>query len=639
MVPAGHWVRRHAAWLGLASAVSLSGWLWPQSLNGLELLFLQASQELRGPRAVPSGVTIVAIDDFSLQQAQNSDLSNDVQLKTLGSWPWPRAVYADLVQHLLRCGASAVAIDLLFDTPSSHGAADDNKLLASLQRQRSRLILGAQILESRGSLAGLSLSQPLQKLQQAAGPGGLGLLNGHPDPDGTLRAWPSLFAKDMRQAGLPQAPPSLAVAALAAAGHQKAARHQPPPGWTPLLDPYGPARTIPTIPIWQLLTPASAAELCRSGIFRQQVVLIGPTAAVFQDLHHTALAGQEGLPGVEIHATEVANRLEGRPLLFLPQSALWSAVLGATCLGLGLASRRWDRPLSRLTWLGAIGLGWILLGAALAAQLAIGLRLFSLAAVSLLTGVVSSGEATVRLQWQRRRLRQSLERYLSPAVAAQIADRSTADDELLGGQQAEVVVLLTDLRGFTRYTHQMSRRGQAVEVVDRLNAYFTELVSAIHAHGGTVDKFIGDSCLAVFGAPLHRGNGQEANAALDAAEEIQQRLQTLNTHWSRQGIEPWQQVIAISFGSVISGNIGSPSRMDYTVIGDAVNSASRLEAIAKANGYPLVITEAVAQLLDGSRPLRDLGLQELRGQEPLRVFAVESVHDDSSTQEKPLEDS
>jgi adenylate cyclase len=292
-----------------------------------------------------------------------------------------------------------------------------------------------------------------------------------------------------------------------------------------------------------------------------------------------------------------------------------------------------------LTWLGAIGLGWILLGAALAAQLAIGLRLFSLAAVSLLTGVVSSGEATVRLQWQRRRLRQSLERYLSPAVAAQIADQSTADAELLGGQQAEVVVLLTDLRGFTRYTHQMSRRGQAVEVVDRLNAYFTELVSAIHAHGGTVDKFIGDSCLAVFGAPLHRGNGQEANAALDAAEEIQQRLQTLNTNWSRQGIEPWQQVIAISFGSVISGNIGSPSRMDYTVIGDAVNSASRLEAIAKANGYPLVITEAVAQLLNGSRPLRDLGLQELRGQEPLRVFAVESVHDDSSTQEKPLEDS
>jgi adenylate cyclase len=346
---------------------------------------------------------------------------------------------------------------------------------------------------------------------------------------------------------------------------------------------------------------------------------------VFQDLHLTAWSGQEGMPGVEIHATEVANRLERRPLLVLPHSRLWSLLLGGFCLGLGLISRRWERPLTRLGWGTAIAVGWLLLGVAATAQWALGLRLFALAAVSLVTGVVSSAEATVQLQWQRRRLRMSLERYLSPAIAAQIANQPAEADALLGGQRTEVVVLLTDIRGFTAYTHRMGQQQRSLEVVERLNHYFGELVGAIHAQGGCIDKFIGDSCLAVFGAPLHRGNQREAEAALEAAIDIQQRLDRLNQRWQEQGLEPWQQVIALSFGPVISGNIGSASRMDYTVIGDAVNNASRLESFAKRSGHGLVLSAAVAELLDGRWTLQDLGEQELRGQQRQRVFAVESV--------------
>jgi adenylate cyclase len=129
----------------------------------------------------------------------------------------------------------------------------------------------------------------------------------------------------------------------------------------------------------------------------------------------------------------------------------------------------------------------------------------------------------------------------------------------------------------------------------------------------------------VFGAPLHRGNQREAEAALEAAIDIQQRLDRLNQRWQEQGLEPWQQVIALSFGPVISGNIGSASRMDYTVIGDAVNNASRLESFAKRSGHGLVLSAAVAELLDGRWTLQDLGEQELRGQQRQRVFAVESV--------------
>ena len=639
MGPAGHRLRRHAALLALASGVVLTGWFTPTAWDRLEWQGLQWGQELRGRRALPPRLLIVAIDDFSLQQAQNSDLSNDPKLQTLRSWPWPRSTYGPLVSSLLACGASAVAIDLLFDTPSSHGDGDDAQLAQTLASHRGRVVLGTQVLESRGSLAGLSLSAPVSPLQRAVGERGIGLLNGHPDADGRLREWPSQQAARLRAAGFAQSPEGLAVSTLRAGSESTAAQWSPPAPWQPQLDPYGPPHTIPTLPIWPLLSAKGRAELCRSGQLERRLVLIGPTAAVFQDRHQTTLAGQEGMPGVEVHATEIANRLERRPLLFLPHSVLWAAVLALACLAVGLGCRRWERPLTRLGWCAAIAIGWLLLALTATAQLALGLRLFSLAAVTLLTGALSSTEATLALQWQRRRLRQSLERYLSPAIAAQIANQPAEADQLLGGQRTEVVVLLTDIRDFTAYTHRMGQSGRSLELVNRLNDYFAELVAAIHGQGGSVDKFIGDSCLAVFGAPLHRGNQQEAEAALQAALEIQRRLVGLNQRWQAEGLEPWRQVIALSFGPVISGNIGSASRMDYTVIGDAVNSASRLEAFAKASGHELVLSEAVAAWLQDAWPLQDLGEHELRGQQRQRVFAVGSVHAPNGEADSPLEGS
>ena len=128
-------------------------------------------------------------------------------------------------------------------------------------------------------------------------------------------------------------------------------------------------------------------------------------------------------------------------------------------------------------------------------------------------------------------------------------------------------------------------------------------------------------------------------AAFQAALEIQRRLAQLNQRWQAEGLEPWRQVIALSFGPVISGNIGSSSRMDYTVIGDAVNNASRLESFAKHSGNGLVLSAAVAELLDGRWTLQDLGEQELRGQQRQRVFAVESVPGQHARSEQALKGS
>ena len=513
-----------------------------------------------------------------------------------------------------------MGFDLLFDTPSGYGPADDQAFAQGLRKHRGKVVLGAQVLESRGSVAGLSLASPVQPLAQVP----QGLLNGFLNPDGSIRLRPDHYAEQLRQTLGPQVPPSLGSALLQQSS-QPTIETTTRTGWRPLLDPYGPPRTIETIPIWELLEPRSYQHLNASGRLRNRLVLVGPTAAIFQDLHHTPFAGTEGMPGVEIHATELGNRLEQRVLWLQPRSIAWSLFTGASVIGVGLLSQRWTRPLRRLGITGAIAAALVVSGVLLISQGGIALRVISLSLGTLAVGVVSSAEATVNLQLNRRRLKRSLSRYLSPAVASEIANQPEEADGLLGGKLTEVVVLMTDIRGFTAYTQAMSSSGRVVELVERLNVYFSEVVEALHGQGATVDKFIGDATLAVFGAPIHRGNQAEASAAIEAALEIEARLRSLNQTWEQQGETSWQQVIVLSFGTVISGNIGSSRRMDYTVIGDAVNTASRLEAVAKQCQRTIVMSQAVADLVRDQWPLEDLGRFEIRGQTAQHVYALASV--------------
>ncbi len=608
--------------MGTAVAVGLVSWIANPTLEAWELNWTGAAQEWRGPRRPGAAVTIVAIDEFSLQQAANADLSGDPLLLQLQSWPWPRRIHALVLERLRAAGARAVAFDVLFDGPSVHGTADDQALISGLQRQRGHVVLAAQVLASEGPLAGLALIPPMAPLAQAVG-NATGLINGPSEADGSIRRRPGDHADQLRQQMGAAVPPGLPVSLLKI-GNAVDRSGQPPAGsgWQALLDPYGPPGTVPTLPIWSLLDRQSYQALLQSGRLRDQLVLVGPTAAVFQDLHRGPFAGAKGMPGVELHATELANRLEGRTLWHWQPGRLWALALAGLTLLAGVLVERWERPLQRLFVLGAAALLTGLLGLLLAGWLGLGLHLFSAATCLLVMGVVSSTEATTRLQWQRRRLRSALERYLSPAVAAEIANQPAEADGLLGGRSVEVAVLIADIRGFTARTSQMSQEGRARDLVEQLNAYFSEVVAAIHTEGGTVDKFIGDATLAVFGAPLNRGAAAEASAALRAARNIQAQLEGLNTRWQSQGKDPWQQVIVLHFGPVISGNVGSSSRMDYTVIGDAVNATSRLEGVAKSCNRDLVMSADFVALLDTDHPLQPLGQVELRGRGSTEIYGL-----------------
>ncbi len=616
------WLRRRGVFVGWAMLCGLGFGFFPDVYDSWQLNLANRTQELRGPRRPPPDVVIVAIDDYSLVQGQNADISGDPVLRRLTNWPWPRSTYDRVLDRLFSAGAKAVGFDLLFDAPSSHGATDDARFAEVLGRHRGRVVLGAQVFESRGRVGGLTLSSAMPSLSQAAGPDSSGLLNGMQDPDGYIRLRPSTYAAQLRSTGLLDVPAGLSSRLIA----KGRLAEEPPPAllanWRPLVDPYGPPRTITTIPIWEVLESGSYGRLLDQGAFRDKVVLIGPTASVLQDIHRTAFAGAEGMPGVEIHAAEIANRIEGRALFVPPTSWWWGPMLGLAVLAIGLASGRWERPLDRIGLLALLAGSMVFTGLLLISAEGAGLSLVGLSGLVLATGLVSAADATVRLQWNRLRLRRMLERYLSPAVAAQIASQPEEADELLGGRVSEVVVFICDVRGFTQRTTRLSQEGRVGELVNQLNEYFAVVVEALQRHGATIDKYMGDAVLAVFGVPLNRGIQAEVQAALEAVIDVKLQLAELNARWAMEGKDPWEQVVVLSGGPVISGNIGCASRMDFTIIGDTVNKASRLEGVAKQAGCDFVMSSLVAEHAAPSWGVSQIGAFEIRGQGSQEVFTM-----------------
>ncbi len=216
---------------------------------------------------------------------------------------------------------------------------------------------------------------------------------------------------------------------------------------------------------------------------------------------------------------------------------------------------------------------------------------------------------------QEQRLMSTLCRYVTRQVAEQcLKDR---DKLKLGGNRSSVAVLFSDIRNFTT----ISERSQAEEVVSMLNEYFTRMLDPIFLYEGTLDKFIGDAIMAVFGAPVAQQN--DAERAVKAAREMRRALKKYNVDRQARGLAPLDNGIGITKGEAISGNIGSEQRMDYTVIGDTVNVASRLEGLTKNYECKILVNEEVYQEIKNSIPCVDLGTAHVKGKEgEIRIYGV-----------------
>jgi adenylate cyclase len=233
----------------------------------------------------------------------------------------------------------------------------------------------------------------------------------------------------------------------------------------------------------------------------------------------------------------------------------------------------------------------------------------------------------IRERHARRKLSSAFSAYLSPQLLSVISQR--LDSTMMSGATKDVTILFSDLRGFTAMTGKTDSRA----LVAQLNEYFTEMVDCINRNDGSVHKFIGDAIMAAWGDITSAGAQQETIKSLRAGLAMGQALKKLNTLWESQGRAKLGMGIGINFGNVVVGDIGAPQRHEFTVIGDAVNVASRLEGANKLFGTEILVGESVHSLASEFFVFRELGLVKLAGKDkgaPLYELVAEIGRENES---------
>ncbi len=219
-----------------------------------------------------------------------------------------------------------------------------------------------------------------------------------------------------------------------------------------------------------------------------------------------------------------------------------------------------------------------------------------------------------------KRMMSTMSRYMDPVIAAQMLEGNAT--ALLGGLSTEATIMFSDIRGFTTITEEYGPQG----TVSFLNEYFSLMVECISREGGMLDKFIGDAIMACFGLPA--AHDDDTDRAVRAAISMISELRRWNSERRLANLKTVDMGIGINTDSIVSGNIGSPKRMDYTVIGDGVNLASRLESACKAYSARILVSESTVSRLRGTYRMRDIDLVVVKGKtKPVRVFEVLDYYD------------
>jgi len=576
---------------------------------------------LRGPRPAPGRVVQVAIDDATLQQGSWFVGQDPAQIpawaKGIDTLPWPRAAYGRLATHLRQAGASVVAINVTFAGPSRQGPVDDAALAKTLEPLRGHVALAAEMLEPQDAAvgSGLTLVRPDLFVPAIGGEGQLGLTNTLPRQAGQPSRHPDAYGRGLLPANGVEPVPSLAGTALRLLGlHSR--QNDPAMG----LNFYGPEGSFERLSAWEVLDPVRWQGHPKRERLKGAVVLVGPVVSQGDDGNATPF-GQ--ISGLEMLATATANSLQGDGLSPWPVAApargllAMAPLLLVTALGLWRSGLRWKLGLVITALILQLVAGFLALR-----QLDRWLPLLGPVSGLVLLGLLYGGDAYLQEEREKRRLRRTFERYVAPSVVAEILSDPGAAEGILRGRLLPVTVLFSDLKGFTQLTQQRSAEGRIELHVRQLNDYLGGMVEVIAAHGGTVDKFIGDAVMAVFGSPIGRGPQQEALAALRCAEAMGARLVELNAGWLAEGIEPFSSGIGLASGQVIVGQIGSPRRLDFTVIGDKVNLASRLEGLTRLLDVPIVIDDSTAELVGEEVAIRALEPQQVKGMGMISVYTL-----------------
>ena len=365
------------------------------------------------------------------------------------------------------------------------------------------------------------------------------------------------------------------------------------------------------IPFTQVLTWFDQQdEQHLAATFRDRPVLLGVTLPFLDRLTMPVpLLREEPMsmrvPGVLLHAQALRSLLSNGMIRPLPE--MYLLMLAA------LASFFW---FGRNSYIKLAVVAIFVISVTAASMLLLWRSVYLPIAGILISGMLAyAGRAgwEMFLQMREKRfIRNAFSSYVSPQILKEILEGHLSQE--LGGTRKNVCVLFSDIRSFTTYCENRSPE----EVISLLNEYFSEMTEAIHKHGGTVDKFIGDGIMAFFGAPQPLECAEQN--ALESAQDMLVNLQRLNAKLAARGIAPIKIGIGLNSGEVVIGHVGSATRHEYTAVGDVVNTASRIEGLTKDFTYPILCSKSVAESVNFSGGLVDLGEHPIKGRADIHVY-------------------
>ncbi len=534
-------------------------------------------------------------------------------------WPWPREVYGLVLERLVKAGARVVLFDLTFPT-STEG---DEPFRLALDSYKDRVVIGSNFISgsSRDFITvGAAHTRPPESLVRQTTPmdDRVGYTNFWPDEDDVVRR--AQFRVTFEQVeGVAPENGSERFLSLAARGLQKAgfAKHIPEGISDRIFRFTAPPRQgFRAHSIFEIFVPEYWERNYKAGeSFRDKIVLIGAEGNWQHDEHATPFGS---MPGPELHLNAINAALHGEFLRETPPAGVLGVALlaGAVAVALSLRIRS---PLLRVAALGAsdFAYGWLALQSFnfLNLFLPCGAPFIELNATVLLGLVVD-------FTWERfekMRVRHMLEKYVSSNVVSELLDNPKPFQRALGGVIKPAAILFSDIRGYSL----VSARTDPRELVAQLNEYLGAMVECVFRYNGTLDKFIGDAVMAVWGNVQSEGAANDAANAVRAGLAMREALRRLNFAWRTRGLPELRIGIAINQGDVVVGNIGSPRRMEFTVIGDAVNVSWKLQELTKQVGSEIIVSNSVAALVLEHFELQPLGHFQITGfADSVEIFGV-----------------
>ena len=635
-------------------------------LKSLDVRFLTRGPEPPGPFAV-----LATIDEKSLDE--------------IGKWPWPRAKIGALIDRLSEEGARVIAMDIVFSEPDENNnlrfvesmqeetnnlglkspelekflekarakADNDQILAAAISRSKATVVLGYFFHFSQKEIAHLSgaelarkssnmgenavklvrFTSPearkvkvfeallpesnIEKLFQASRIAGY--YNIFPDIDGTVRwiplviryqdrFYPSLSLEAVRSY-VGNIPLQVRVADYGIDAIQLGPVTIPTDEMGRMFINFrGGPHTFPHYSVADIMAGRTPADA-----FKDRIVFVGSTAIGVYDLRVTPFSTV--FPGLEVHAN-VADNILRQTFLFRPE---WAGLFDLTAILLmgmvtGLVLPRL-RAFFSVLLIGVLFFGYLVMSQALFVRRGIWLN----AVYPLLTMVIVYTAVTLYRyiieEREKRKIRGAFSFYVTPSVVNEML--KNPEKLKLGGDKKELSVLFSDIRGFTTLAEEMEPEA----LVNLLNEYLTDMTNIVFEFDGLLDKYIGDAVMAVFGAPLEQTD--HPIRACRTALKMLERLRKMQEKWEAEGAPRLDIGIGINTGPMVVGNMGSERRFDYTVMGDSVNLASRLEGINKEYGTRVVISEFTYERVKNDFFCRELDAVRVKGKvRPVKIFEL-----------------